>query len=142
MPFDLQAFKTAYAADPKKATEEFWATYNKDEWCLWSMVYDYAEDNESLDETVAFVQTFMKNSESIKDQCFGVMHVMGKLEIQGVWLFQGSDPEHLFGSNEDTSWFTWEAIGPADTVQDKVTKVWAADKDVGGKEVKHKAVSA
>lgn len=142
MSFDLAAFKTSYAADPVKATEEFWTTYNKEEWCLWKMVYDYAEDNEELEPTVEFVQTFMKNSESIKDECFGVMHIFGKLEIEGTWLFKGDNPESLFGSNEDTSWFTWEQIGPADTVKDKVTAVWAADKEINGKPVQHKAVSS
>lgn len=142
MSFDLATFKKSYAEDPVKATEEFWSTYNKEEWCLWSMVYDYAEDNEKLEETVDFVKQFMTNSESIKDKCFGVMHVFGELEIEGVWLFKGDSPEDLFGSNEDTSWFTWEAVGPADTVKDKVTKVWAAEAEIKGKPIKHKEVSA
>lgn len=142
MGFDLAAFKTAYAQDKAKATTDFLESYDPSEWSLWSMKYDYAEDNEDLGETVSFVKEFMTKSESVKDKAFGVMHVFGELEIEGIWLFQAEDAEMLFGSNEDTSWFTWSSVGPAQKVKELLTEVWVADKQYKAKEIKDTQVSS
>jgi len=144
--FDLNSWKSAYVADPtsKGTMEQFWSSYDKEEWSIWRCNYDYAEDNEDLEATKEIVTSFMKNTESVKDSCFGVMHVCGKLEIEGLWLFKGADPEVIFGANEDTSWFTWSQLGPdpSDKVKEAVAQIWSVDKVVLGKEIKDTQIFA
>jgi hypothetical protein len=125
-PFDLAGFKAAYATDKAKAVADFCAAYNPKGWSLWTMVYDYASDNESLEATQTFVKEFLQKSESIKDKSFCVVHIFGNLQVEGMWLFNAEDPEMLFGSNEDTSWFTWSQVGPAKMITELVTGHWAA----------------
>ena len=112
---DMAAWKATYASAAAKDAslmEEFWSRYNPKSSSIWTMVYDEADSNENFEDTVEIVKEFMKKTEAIKDHCFGVMHVLDGLEIQGLWIFNGPDPEQLFGANEDTSWFTWNQLGP------------------------------
>mmetsp|Transcript_21493 Transcript_21493/g.46693 ORF Transcript_21493/g.46693 Transcript_21493/m.46693 type:complete len:186 (-) Transcript_21493:244-801(-) len=116
---DMAAWKTTYAAasnhDTSSSTavmEKFWSLYDPGATSIWTMVYDEADSNENLDETIAITTEFMKQTESIKDHCFGVMHTLESLETKGLWFFNGPDPEKLFGANEDSSWFTWSQLGP------------------------------
>jgi Elongation factor 1 gamma, conserved domain len=141
-PLDLVAFKVAYAADKVKAVADFCASYDPTGWSLWTMVYDYAADNESLEATQTFVKEFMVKSASIQDRSFGVMHIFGKLEVEGIWLFKAEDPEMLFGSNEDTSWFTWSQVGPARLVTEIVTAHWTASGTYKDKAIQDTQVSS
>jgi Elongation factor 1 gamma, conserved domain len=141
-PLDLAAFKIAYAADPKQAVADFCAQHDPTVWSLWTMVYDYAADNESLEATQTFVKEFMVKSASIKDRSFGVMHIFGQLEVEGIWLFKAEDPEMLFGSNEDTSWFTWSQVGPARLVTEIVTAHWTATGTYKDKAIQDTQVSS
>eukprot|EP00585_Thalassiosira_rotula_P009850 CAMPEP_0196157326 /NCGR_PEP_ID=MMETSP0910-20130528/43852_1 /TAXON_ID=49265 /ORGANISM="Thalassiosira rotula, Strain GSO102" /LENGTH=184 /DNA_ID=CAMNT_0041421975 /DNA_START=56 /DNA_END=610 /DNA_ORIENTATION=+ len=115
---DMAAWRTTYAAatsnkdTPLSLTEKFWSMYDPGESSIWTMVYDEADSNEDLDETIAITTEFMKQTESIKDHCFGIMHTLENLQTEGLWFFNGPDPERLFGVNEDSSWFTWSQLGP------------------------------
>mmetsp|Transcript_3709 Transcript_3709/g.6794 ORF Transcript_3709/g.6794 Transcript_3709/m.6794 type:complete len:107 (-) Transcript_3709:3295-3615(-) len=103
--FDLEAFKASFASDKNAAVnDDLWKIFEEtDAWSLWRCVYDYAEDNESVDATKEIVTSFMKNTESVKGQIFGVMHVLEpSLEVEGLFLCKGADPEFLFSANEDT----------------------------------------
>jgi Elongation factor 1 gamma, conserved domain len=141
-PLDLAAFKIAYAADRVQAVADFCAQHDPTVWSLWTMVYDYAADNETLEATQTFVKEFMVKSASIKDRSFGVMHIFGQLEIEGIWLFKAEDPEMLFGSNEDTSWFTWSQVGPARLVTEIVTAHWTATGTYKDKAIQDTQVSS
>ena len=92
--------------------EQFWSYYDPSSTSLWKMVYDEANSNENLNDTVDLVSDFIKNAESLRDHCFGVIHILEGLEIEGLWFFNGPDPQQLFGANEDTSWYTWTQVGP------------------------------
>mmetsp|Transcript_27904 Transcript_27904/g.42251 ORF Transcript_27904/g.42251 Transcript_27904/m.42251 type:complete len:372 (-) Transcript_27904:66-1181(-) len=124
---DLAAFKSSY--QPSEATmTKFWdEVYDPTQFSIWKCVYDYPDDNENLDATKEIVTEFMKKSQPLSQDCFGVMHVTEKLEIEGLWLFRGDDPEAMFGCNEDTSWFTWSRVGPdpSDSVKAAVAESWA-----------------
>jgi hypothetical protein len=112
---DLATWKSTYKGASSKDSalmEKFWSIYDPASMSIWTMVYDEADSNENLDETVEIVKEFMKKTESIKSHCFGVMHTLDGLEIEGVWVFNGPDPEQLFGANDDTSWYSWSQIGP------------------------------
>ena len=132
MGFDIAAFAKAYEANPSKALEdEFWTNYDGDNWSLWRCTYDYPEDTETLDDAKAIVTSFMNNTSALEGtcKCFGVMHTLANYEIEGLWFFEGPDPEPLFGCNEDTSWFSWNQIGPdaSDAVKSMVKDIWAAN---------------
>lgn len=136
--FDLAAFKKSYAANDA-TIEALWKTYDQEKYSMWKCTYDYAEDNESLEATKKFVTDFLKGSEALKDSLFAVVHIVGELEIEGLWLIKGADPEALFGANEDTSWFTWNQLGPdvTDGVKAAVGNVFnPSDNKVDGKEIK------
>mmetsp|Transcript_9555 Transcript_9555/g.13988 ORF Transcript_9555/g.13988 Transcript_9555/m.13988 type:complete len:144 (-) Transcript_9555:82-513(-) len=136
MTFDLEAFKASY--EPSDAAlAKFWETYDKENWSIWRCVYDYADDNEDLAATKEIVTEFMKKSAGMESESFGVMHVCGNLEIEGLWLFKGEDPENMFGKNEDTSWFSWNQLGPdaSDPVKAAIADIWAATSTVGGKAI-------
>lgn len=142
-PADMAAWKATYsdADDKSAALETFWAKfYNPGSTSLWTMTYDEADSNESLEETIAFVKEFMKKSETLSDHCFGVIHTLESLEIEGIWFFNGPDPEELFGANEHTSWFTWNQLGPEanEMVQEAAAKLMspAPEGTLNGKVIK------
>mmetsp|Transcript_17484 Transcript_17484/g.49925 ORF Transcript_17484/g.49925 Transcript_17484/m.49925 type:complete len:152 (+) Transcript_17484:46-501(+) len=139
---DMAAWKATYKAAESKDSalmEQFFALYKPESSSIWTLTYDEPESNESLEDTVEIIKSFMKNTESIKDHCFGVMHVVDGLGIEGVWVFNGPDPEKLFGANEDTSWFSWNQLGPeaTDLVKKAVATYMApADGSIYGKAIK------
>ena len=140
--FDMEAFKKAYADAEDKAavlTDDFWKTFAQEgEWSLWRCTYDYASDNEGLDPTKEIVSSFMKNADSVKGDIFAVMLVLEpSLEIEGLLLVKGGDPEILFGACEDSSWFTWNQLGPSitDAVKREVAALWNAKGSYSGKNV-------
>lgn len=144
--FDLATFQSTYQPNNASCMTKFWETYDKEHWSIWKCVYDYADDNEDLASTKDIVTEFMKKSAVLKDECFGVMHILlgsssSTFEIEGLWLFKGEDPETMFGKNEDTSWFTWSQLGPdaSDPVKAAVAEIWATDASsnttVGGKAI-------
>lgn len=114
---DMASWKATYAAASNQGMstvmEKFWPMYNPGAASIWTMTYDEADSNENLEDTIAITTEFMKQTESISDHCFGVMHTVGEsLDIKGLWIFNAPDPEKLFGVNEDTSWFSWSELGP------------------------------
>ena len=142
MGFDIAAFKKAYEADPNSAVTEFWTNYDKENWTLWRCTYDYPDDTENLDAAIEVVTSFTKNCSPIAGKCqiFGVMHTMTSFEIEGLFLFEGPDPEPLFGVNEDTSWFSWNQIGPdaSDAVKHMAQQVWGGTiTQYNGKDIKN-----
>ena len=116
---DISALRIAYAdyassknKDSSSFMEKFWSMYDPCQTSIWRMTYDEADSNEDLDETIAITTKFMKQSQSMNEHCFGIMHTLETLEVEGLWFFNDPDPERLFGVNEDTSWFSWSQLGP------------------------------
>ena len=116
---DMKSWKATYnnKEDSTALMHKFWSEYyNPNTTSIWTMVYDEPEYNENLDDTINIVKEFMKMSASLDDHCFGIIHILegtnSNFEIEGLWFFNGPDPEKLFGVNEDTSWYTWNQIGP------------------------------
>jgi hypothetical protein len=112
---DIAAWRCTFFSNNKDPDlmESFWSEYyNPTSSSLWRMVYDEPEYNENLEDTIQISIAFMKKTESLKDHCFGIMHTLESLETEGIWFFAGPDPEKLFATNEDTSWFSWNQIGP------------------------------
>merc|ERR1712194_802647 len=114
-----KAWKSAYEADKSDESlmERFWSIYDPDATSIWTMVYDESDSNEELDATIDIVTVFMKQGGmiSMKDHCFGVVHTLESLEIEGVWFFGDPDPERPFGANDETSWYSWSQLGPEAT---------------------------
>ena len=125
--------------------EKFWAAYDPESSSIWTMTYDEPEYNENLEDTIAIVTKMLaqESMSSFGPNCFAVIHTTESLEIQGVWVFNGPDPEGLFGCNEDTSWFSWSQLGPAptDPVKKAVETLLAPpDNKLNGKEIKNTTV--
>eukprot|EP00977_Amphora_coffeiformis_P028463 scaffold35279_cov206-Amphora_coffeaeformis.AAC.1 len=110
----VQAWKSIYTGKDDYKEAKFWSTYDPVATSIWSMSYDEADSNEDLEQTIDIVSNYMSQTgmESIRDECFGVVHVLESLEIEGLWLFNGSDPEKMFGANAESSWYTWSRLGP------------------------------
>ena len=142
--FSLAQFKESFkAADDKTAalTTEFWSAIESAEgsnWSLWKCEYDYADDNEELGATKEIAASFMKNALPINENIFGVMIVLKSLEVYGLFLLKGPDPEEtIFKSVEDSSWFSWSQLGPKviDPVKAEVVAMWSSKGEYQGKEV-------
>mmetsp|Transcript_1892 Transcript_1892/g.2788 ORF Transcript_1892/g.2788 Transcript_1892/m.2788 type:complete len:698 (-) Transcript_1892:1922-4015(-) len=139
--FDLAAWKSTYLEKGKTSSaavmDDFWSTFDKKNWSIWKAVYDYPDDNEDLESTKIIVTDFMEKTKSLSDSCFGVMQIYSSLEIEGLWLVRGEDPELLFGTNEDTSWFTWSQLGPdpSDQVKSAVAELWTPTDSPNNKEI-------
>lgn len=128
----VKAWKSAYTADGKKddpsaLMNKFWSIYDPQATSIWTMTYDEADSNENLDETIDIAANLVNQSgmASIQDDCFGVVHTLESLEIEGVWFFNGPDPEKLFGANEESSWYNWSQLGPeaTDLVKEAVARI-------------------
>ena len=139
MGFDLTEFKKAYEADADAGVASFWTNYDKENWSLWRCTYDYPEDTENLDAAKEVVTSFIHNCAPIEGKCkvFGVMHTLANFEVEGLFLFEGPDPEPLFGCNEDTSWFSWNQIGPdaSEAVKAMVGQLWNKVSQYNGKDI-------
>jgi len=125
---DATATTTTAATDSERLMETFWSTYyNPETTSIWTMKYDEVDSTDDLKEAIGIVDTFMmnpgmilekedatnsKSNLTMKEYCFGVMHTYDNLDIEGLWFFNGLDPEELFGANEETSWYTWTQVGP------------------------------
>mmetsp|Transcript_28721 Transcript_28721/g.43808 ORF Transcript_28721/g.43808 Transcript_28721/m.43808 type:complete len:202 (+) Transcript_28721:16-621(+) len=126
--------------------DKFWSLYNSEFTSIWTMAYDEADSNENFDETIDIVRTLLNQPgmETIQDDCFGIVHVLDDtLEMEGLWLFNGPDPEQLFGANEETSWYTFSQLGPdaTDLVKAAVEKVlMPTDGKLNGKVIKNTQV--
>mmetsp|Transcript_12125 Transcript_12125/g.14637 ORF Transcript_12125/g.14637 Transcript_12125/m.14637 type:complete len:181 (+) Transcript_12125:38-580(+) len=140
---DMAAWKSTYnAANNKDETlmEQFWSIYDPSSTSIWTMAYDEADSNENLDDTINIAKEFITKTESLKDHCFGIIHTLESLEIEGLWFFNGPDPERLFGANEETSWYNWSQVGPEanDLVKTAVASVMAPEGGkLNGKAIKH-----
>ena len=112
---DMEALRIIYTHTTNKSTlmNRFWnELYDPTQTSIWTCSYDEADSNEDLEQTIAIAEEFMKQTESIADHCFGIMHTLDNLEIRGLWIFNAANPERLFGINEDSSWFTFSQLGP------------------------------
>jgi Elongation factor 1 gamma, conserved domain len=137
----VKAWKSIYAGSDDDKEAKFWAAYDPSAASIWTMTYDEADSNESVEQTVEIVTNFIGQAgmESIKDECFGIVYVLENLEIEGIWLFNGPDPEKMFGANQETSWYTWNQLGPeaTDKVKAAVAKyLMPADGKLNDKAIK------
>jgi hypothetical protein len=141
----VKAWKSTFAVKDDDLMTKFWSTYDSDATSIWTMIYDEADSNENLNDTVEIVTNLMEQSgmSSMKDDCFAIVHTLESLEIEGLWFFNGPDPEKLFGANEETSWFSWSQLGPdaTDLVMEAVTKFMVPiDGKLNGKVIKNTTV--
>lgn len=112
---DMAAWKSLYDSSTKDEAlmEQFWSKfYDPTSTSIWRMVYDEPEYNENLEDTIQIAKDVVTKSESMKDHCFGIVHTLDSLEVEGIFFLDEPDPEKLFGANEDTSWFSWNVLDP------------------------------
>lgn len=118
---DMSQWKATYKAKSSDENEaaslmqKFWDQhYDPTATSIWTMVYDEADSNENLTDTQEIVHNFLTQPgmQALSNHCFGVVHVLETLEIEGLWIFNGPDPELLFGANDETSWFSFTQLGP------------------------------
>ena len=155
----VKAWKSTFAAATKDngngdddndndlLMNKFWSIYDTDATSIWTMIYDEADSNENLNDTIEIVTNLMKqsgmSSMNKNNDCFAIVHTLESLEIEGLWFFNGPDPEKLFGANEETSWFSWSQLGPdaTDLVMEAVTKfIVPIDNKLDGKVIKNTTV--
>ena len=145
----IQAWISKYSSDNdgnQQATimKDFWSIYDPYRTSIWSMTYDEADSNENLQETIDLVTELLHKPEMVNlkqnHDCFGVVHVLEDLSIEGIWLFNGPDPTKMYSANEDTSWYTFTQIGPEanDHVKAAVAKLLMPTDDgkLNGKVIK------
>ena len=153
----VKAWKSTFAAATKDTNggnndnddlmNKFWSIYDTDATSIWTMVYDEADSNENLNGTIEIVTNLMEqsgmSSMNKNNDCFAIVHTLESFEIEGLWFFNGPDPEKLFGANEETSWFSWSQLGPdaTDLVMEAVTKfIVPIDGKLNGKVIKNTTV--
>jgi antitoxin component HigA of HigAB toxin-antitoxin module len=141
----VKAWKSHYsgAANETKTDlmETFWSIYDHNYTSIWTMVYDEVDSNENLEQAIGYVKDMLAQPgmEGVRDDCFAIVHTLESLEMEGIWLFNGPDPEILFGANAETSWYTFKQLGPnaTDLVKKAVSKMMApADNQLNGKAIK------
>lgn len=122
----IKTWKSKYSATQDTTIKDFWSLYDPYLTSIWRMVYDEADSNESLEETINFMADFLNKPGMAQlkndDDCWCVVHILENLEIEGVWFFNGPDPSKLFVANEESSWFTFTQLGPEaiDAVKESV----------------------
>ena len=154
----VKAWKSTYAAASKDTNggdtddndllmNKFWSIYDTDATSIWTMIYDEADSNKNLNDTIEIVTNLMEqsgmSSMNKNNDCFAIVHTLESLEIEGLWFFNGPDPEKLFGANEETSWFSWSQLGPdaTDLVMEAVTKfIVPIDGKLNGKVIKNTTI--
>jgi len=124
-----------------KDVDKFWEIYDDKTTSIWTMVYDEADSNETLEDTIAIVADLLDQPGmvDIQKDCFAVIHTLDTLEIEGLWFFNGPNPEILFGANEETSWFSFSQLGPeaTDLVKSAVLqRMIPSDGRLNGKDIK------
>ncbi len=138
----IQAWKENFAGT--KDVKTFWDIYDPNKTSIWTMVYDEADSNETMEDTIAIVTDLLDLGQKpamadIQKDCFAIVHTLENLEIEGLWVFNGPTPEILFGANEDTSWYTFTQLGPeaTDLVKAAVlSRMLPTDGKLNGKVIK------
>jgi hypothetical protein len=147
----VNAWKNIYnsASSDKDNNEDlmdkFWSSvYDPKHTSIWSISYDETDSTENLQEAIEIVTSFMKQTMPIQKECFGIMHTLETYEIEGVWLFNGPNPEQMYGMNEDSSWFTFKQLGPAplDSVKKRLSSLMvpSSEQTIGGRGIKNTQV--
>ena len=140
---NMDALRTLYTDNKSQLMENFWTMYDPTQTSIWTCSYDEADSNEDLEQTIAITTEFMKQTESIKAHCFGIMHTLDNLEIRGLWIFNDANPESLYGVNEDSSWFTFSQLGPEpnEYVKKAVSDLLVPEDDkLDSKTIKHSQI--
>ena len=139
----IKSWKSTYSAASENKMENFWSLYDPSLTSIWKMVYDEADSNENLQETIDMVENLLEQpgmAQLKKDHdCWGIMHILENLEIEGVWFFNGPDPSKMFLANEDSSWYTFTQFGPEaiDPVKAEVAKIiMPTEERLNGKVIK------
>ena len=141
----IKSWKSKYSAASENNTmEDFWPLYDPYLTSIWKMVYDEADSNENLQDTIDIMVENLLNQPDMaqlkKDHdCWCIVHILESLEIEGVWFFNGPDPSKMFLANEDSSWYTFTQLGPEalDPVKAEVTKIiMPTDGRLNGKVIK------
>lgn len=140
----IKNWKSKYSAASENTTmEDFWYLYDPCLTSIWKIVYDEADSNENLQETIDMVENLLEQpgmAQLKKDHdCWGIIHILENLEIEGVCFFNGPDPSKMFLANEDSSWYTFTQFGPEaiDPVKAEVAKIiMPTEETLNGKVIK------
>lgn len=96
--FDLFNFKTFYVNHPDKkgeAVDELLRQFDPKGWAFWYLQYEkFGTEGQVLFKTINLCNGFLQRFESFRKYSFARHAVLGEepsLEIEGVWLFRGTD---------------------------------------------------
>lgn len=100
--FDLDAFKREFLNTKEKAAvlEKFWTIYDNQGYSIWFLHYNRSGEQGKIKfRTCNLKSNFLQNLEKFRRYTFAVHGVYGtepNLEVEGVWMWRGTDiPEEV-----------------------------------------------
>jgi len=133
-PFNLDEFKTFFVnLEDKRGAgmDHFFKNYDPNGYCIYFVDYDKAEgEGEVLYMTQNLMKGFLQRIDHFRKHTFSMHAVLGeepKLEIQGVWLFRGTEIPQEMHDNPQFEYYKKRKLD-VNNAEDKklITDFWCA----------------
>jgi len=122
------------------AMKWFWEHYDAQGYCLYFVKYNKAEGEGKVSYmTCNLLSGFLQRLDKLRKYAFGVMDVVGtngNFDIEGAWLFRGSEIPFEMKDHPSFEFHTWTPIKLTDPKAKKLLEdYWCAGETVNGKPI-------
>lgn len=124
--FVLDDFKKEFlnTKDQKPVLEKFWSIYDPKGYSLWFIHYQKSStQGKVIFQTSNLKGNFLQKLDHFRKYCFSVHGVYGKepnLEVEGVWMWKGTDIPQELKDHESYEYLTIKQLDPKSEVDRKL----------------------
>ena len=129
--FNIDDWKREFCnAEDKKATlGELWGKFDHEGWSLWKIKYIKYEGEGVVGYLTNNLKNgYLRNIEHFKKYCFavfGVYGVEGNYEINGIWMWRGTEIPMEWKEHPSYDYFTFEKLDQKNPeVQNETAQYW------------------
>jgi len=110
--------------DQKPVLEKFWSIYDPKGYSLWFIHYQKSStQGKVIFQTSNLKGNFLQKLDHFRKYCFSVHGVYGKepnLEVEGVWMWKGTDIPQELKDHESYEYLTIKQLDPKSEVDRKL----------------------
>ena len=135
----MMGWKSVFAnskKSPFQAMEWFWAHFDDSVFSIWFQKFKHNEENVNWmvsNQLAGFTQ----RTDGLRKWAMGAFTAMDTLaakgfyEVEGVWLFKGTDMQEMIEQNPEAELYNWTKLTPAmladPAVRQRVNNFWAGE---------------
>jgi elongation factor 1-gamma len=117
-PFNIDDFKRFFlnAPDKKEAIKTLWETFDDKAWSIWRIQYDkLPSEGKDLLKTRNLCSMYLQKFDSLRKYALGYHGIYGEegnYEVQGTWLWKGTEVCPDFLSNPSSEYYKVKKLDP------------------------------